>query len=84
MLLNDEYRELALKVFQIIILQDTHSIDVNVLIEILQTAPRSNINLKIAIFDALRETFQLKDSAKDTFREAGFMASISVIKYALV
>ncbi len=79
MLLKDDFRDLALKVFQTIILQDTHSIDVNILIEILQTAPRSNISLKIAIFNALGNMFLLKESAKDAFREAGFVAAISVI-----
>ncbi|EFC43745.1 predicted protein [Naegleria gruberi] len=81
MLLNDMFRGYALKVFHTIIVQDTvqQSIDVNVLIEILQTSKRSNIGLKIAIFNALTKMFKSNDRAKESFRDAGFVASVSIL-----
>jgi hypothetical protein len=81
MLFIDSYRDSALRVFQVIIVQDTiqKHIDVTLLVEILQTAPRQSVDLKIAIFNALRKMFEMSERSKDTFREAGFVATISVL-----
>ncbi|KAL0484573.1 hypothetical protein AKO1_011602 [Acrasis kona] len=81
MLFIDSYRDLALKIFHIIIVQDSAQkhINVTLLIEILQTAPRGSIDLKISIFNALRKMFDMSERSKDTFREAGFVATISVL-----
>ena len=81
LLLNDYFRGSALKVFHTIIVQDTvqQSIDVAILVEILQTSKRSNIDLKIAIFNALTKMFRSNQRAKDSFRDAGFVASVSIL-----
>lgn len=82
MLMSDDlYREWSLRIFSVIIAQDSfqRQFDVTLLIEILQSSSRSNIQLKIGIFRALKKMLPFNHRAKDAFQENGFKATITIL-----
>lgn len=81
LVLNDICRKHALKIFQTIIVYDSiqNQVDVSVLVELLQNSPWAKVSVKTSIFNGLIRILKDNHSAKDSFAEAGFVASMSVL-----
>eukprot|EP01080_Neovahlkampfia_damariscottae_P005271 gene5271-8889_t len=81
-LLNSKFRLYALRLFEYLIIEDVgqQGHELNILIEKLQTASKSDLQMKIELFNTFEKIFQQNDKSRDKFREeGGFVATISCL-----